>query len=260
MTQLSDSDINGEGQSRAAALVVPTITAAARSEFEHYRDLYAGRADAIHIDYSDGAFAPNCSLPLDEMDVSGVALLPSETRKSAPNKSAIHLHLMANDPEAVIDDALNLHPRLTYIHAECRLSIEAIVEFSAKVRAGDSGLGLALLPQTPANDPRVKRIIESCGVVSLLVFAGRLGYQGGTADLSQLRKIQDLKLAYPGVSIAWDGGANSSNISQIAASGVSIINVGSAIAQAVDPLIELELLQELALEDSGERPLCNNCD
>ena len=74
----------------------------------------------------------------------------------------------------------------------------------------------------------------------VLVFAGKLGVQGGTADLLQMEKIALIRNIKPELEIGWDGGANMSNIRALAHVDLDVINVGSALANADDPALVFE--------------------
>ena len=101
-------------------------------------------------------------------------------------------------------------------------------------------VGVALLPETqPADVADIIRVVDS-----VLIFGGHLGYQGGVADLTQLEKIPAIQQINSTVTIEWDGGANLSNVSQIAAAGVDQINIGSAISGASDPAVVYRQLVE----------------
>ena len=68
----------------------------------------------------------------------------------------------------------------------------------------------------------------------MLIFSGNLGEMGGKASTMQLEKIRLIKAINSNVEIGWDGGANLSNIFNLAQS-VNVINVGSAIAKSPEP-------------------------
>ena len=100
---------------------------------------------------------------------------------------------------------------------------------------------MALLPET--SPEQVADIIKLAD--HALVFGGHLGYQGGTADLNQLEKVARIRELNPDVEIAWDGGANAGNVAEIAATGIDIINVGSAIMGSANPEKSYQDLQQL---------------
>ncbi len=68
-----------------------------------------------------------------------------------------------------------------------------------------------------------------------LIFSGELGKYGGEANLLLLEKVALIDEIHRGIEIGWDGGANLENTRYITHSGVTVINVGSAIEKAQDP-------------------------
>jgi len=68
-----------------------------------------------------------------------------------------------------------------------------------------------------------------------MLFSGALGQYGGEADLLLLEKVPLIREIHRNIEIGWDGGANLENIRQLVHGGISVVNVGSAIANAEDP-------------------------
>lgn len=244
--------------SASTPLIIPTITTEKREVFDKQFAQYRERP-AIHLDYSDGTLAPSHTLNLRSLsDIADKVRLPSEDMSSG--KPALHIHIMASDPRSVLDDAKALHPQMVFLHVEADLTNDEFGSVIDELTATYCSVGIALLQKADPEDERVKVILSNPRVHEVLIFGGKLGYQGGVADLSQLDKIAKIKVYRPDVGFAWDGGANIENVDKIRDAGVGLINVGAAVAKASDPLTELSLLDEMVTEDRGEIPLCNNCD
>ncbi|MGH7233933.1 MAG: ribulose-phosphate 3-epimerase, partial [Candidatus Saccharimonadales bacterium] len=196
--------------------VCPTITAVSRKEYLEQLNLLTKFAPRIHIDISDGTLAPRELLGLGSM--------------RWPQKTTTDIHVMSRHPHAELAIAAELKPHLVIVHAEAETDLKAVA-----VALHDKGIkaGLALLPETevgPLSD------LISYYFDHVLIFSGNLGYQGGSlADLSLLDKVQTLKQLKASIEIGWDGGINDQNISIIAESGVSVINVGGYISRSKSP-------------------------
>ncbi len=174
-----------------------------------------GFADGVHVDFADGNFAPTQLLGLDESWRSEHVIT--------------HVHVMFQDPLPHVAELVSFEPDLVIVHAESdnvRRSLEQLRE--AGVRTG-----VALLPETELQELQDLDLGDLFDHV--LVFAGHLGHQGGTADLQQLDKVRALRANYPDVEIGWDGGVSIENVQEIAAAGVDVLNVGGAIKNADDP-------------------------
>ncbi|MCA9324308.1 hypothetical protein KC992_04385, partial [Candidatus Saccharibacteria bacterium] len=93
--------------------------------------------------------------------------------------------------------------------------------------------GVALLHETSVAELQELEIDDLFD--HILVFGGKLGFQGGEADLSILKKVKKLREVYPDVEIGWDGGVNEDNASEIVSAGVDVLNVGGYLHKAEDP-------------------------
>lgn len=242
-------------------MIVPTITTDDRTIFDRQFAQYRSRS-SIHLDYSDGTLAPSHTLALRDLrDIAGHVAAPTDDYHMDKDKPALHIHVMASDPRPVLDDITALHPRLVYLHAESQLTATELSDVIDRLWVvAHCSVSLAISQDTDPASERVKDLLTKTRVHGVLIFGGKLGYQGGTADLTQLRKIPVIRAIRPELVIAWDGGANIDNVDRIRDAGVQTINVGSAVSRANDPLTELALLDEIVTEDDHEIPLCNNCD
>ncbi|MCL2451696.1 hypothetical protein FWD20_02370 [Candidatus Saccharibacteria bacterium] len=197
------------------AQIVPTITETTPAG---YAETLAKLAFAprIHVDIADGEFAPNLTVNLNQIYWG---------------EQIIDLHLMLKKPIEWLNQMVALNPYLVVLHAESDEAATNLPRIFEHLKKFDIKCGVALLPDTQPEE--VTEIIKESDYV--LVFGGHLGYQGGTADLSQLVKTEKIRAINPDVEIAWDGGANAGNVAEIAKRGVDVINVGSAVAKTDDP-------------------------
>lgn len=207
--------------------VCPTVTASSEEKYRKQVELVAHFAHRLHIDITDGVFAePKTVDAKDAWWPVGVAA---------------DFHLMCKDPEDAARAAAKHHPHLIIVHAEAQGSFEAFAKFC---RAHKIKVGVALLQKTPADV-----IVPSLHLVDhVLIFAGKLGHQGGQADLEQLKKVHYLKLVKPELEIGWDGGITDQNISHLAYADVNVFNVGSYIQKAENPQKAFHALQRIADE------------
>ena len=198
------------------AIIVPTITTDDPATYQKRLEDFLLYADRIHIDVTDGEFAPSRTLSLNQLYWPEVD----------DRKSKIDLHLMFRRPIDWLDQIVSLKPDRVILHAESDDAGQLLPRIFDHLRRFGIQTGVALLPQTQPNE--ANQIIASADAV--LVFGGHLGYQGGKADLTQLTKVKSIKAINQSATIEWDGGANLSNIVEIAAAGVDQINVGGAIS------------------------------
>lgn len=195
------------------AVICPTITATTSDEYNRQLGLL-NFAERIHVDYMDGVFTSSKSVDLDEMHW--------------PENKLIDLHIMAKEPDLLIDQIIDKKPHMVLIHFEANVDH---IEFSKKLKKYGIKSGLVILQKTTVDE--IKDMLIEFDEV--LIFSGHLGYQGGTTDMSMLDKAKQIHQIYPGYELSWDGGINEFNIKELVDGGISILNVGKSITLSENP-------------------------
>lgn len=186
-------------------------------------------APRIQIDLMDGVFAPHKNTnPIQVWWPDGVLA---------------DIHLMYQKPSEHLETLISLKPNLILLHAEADGDIAAMI---AHIKRFGLGAGVALLPDTSIESAH--GCIEESDHV--LIFSGTLGEFGGQADMALLDNIARIRAIKPDIEIGWDGGANASNVRQLADGGIDVINVGGAIQRAAHPR---KAYEELCSAVSGKR-------
>ncbi len=212
-------------------IIAPTITTNDPAVYAGRLEDFLTFAPRIQIDITDGQFAPSQTINLNQ-----VYWPPADKRECK-----IDLHLMLQRPIDWLDQIVAVVPDKVILHAESDDAGQMLPRIYEHLQRFGMQVGVALLPETqPADVADIIRVVDS-----VLIFGGHLGYQGGVADLTQLGKIPAIQQINSTVTIEWDGGANLSNVSQIAAAGVDQINIGSAISGASDPAAAYRQLVEV---------------
>jgi ribulose-phosphate 3-epimerase len=178
----------------------------------------------VQIDLMDGDFAPHHNT--DPSDIWW------------PEGSVADIHLMYRYPREAVRELIEKRPSLIILHVEIE---DDVLELLHVIHEAGIQAGVALLRTTPVEENR--RYIEQADHV--LLFAGELGGDG-TAELSVLDKVSEVRAIKPGVEVGWDGGANETNIHQLVAGGVDVINVGGALRKAETPRVVFDRLVSLA--------------
>ena len=206
------------------ASIVPAILTNDPAVYQQQAGAYPQFAKRIQIDITDGEF-----VPIPTVTVNDIAL---------PQNVEADLHMMVLRPSEHLQRIIALKPSLVIFHAE---AAENLLESINELKKAGIKTGVAMLKSTyPA---RIRAYIEA--VDHVMIFAGELGKQGGTADMLQTEKVGLIRAIKSDVEIGWDGGANLKNIRAINHADIDVINVGSAIAKAQDPAAAYE---ELAKE------------
>jgi len=195
--------------------ICPTITAGNPHDYRAQMERIAPFTKRVHIDLSDGVFAPSKLLDINEIWWPGGMLAD--------------LHIMYQNPLDILRSVIALRPQLIIVQAEADGSYMDLVK---TVKAHGIEVGLALLPQTDIEV--IKGALSETDHV--LVFSGNLGFQGGSeADLALLSKVSAIRALKPTIEIGWDGGVNLSNAKALVDGGVDVLNVGSFIQEADNP-------------------------
>jgi ribulose-phosphate 3-epimerase len=209
-------------------LVVPTVTAKDSHRFRTQTDLVASISDYAHIDLASSDF----NSAEDLVEYTQVYLEPVLTSS---------VHIMYKNPLDVVKHLLNLPepPRMIILQAESE--DKELLEAIKLVKDSPSLLGISLLQSSQPEE--FSQIISMADQV--VIFSGTLGKHGGTADLTLLTKVSEIKKIKKDLEIAWDGGINFQNIEELAKGGIDVFYVGSKIHKSADPYQTLRDLQEI---------------
>ena len=206
-----------------SAVIAPAILAENAAQYKEQVDRIPGFVERVHIDISDGEFAPTLTVGIQEL--------------WAPEGWTIDIHAMVNNLEEYIPKLIALRPHMIIVHAEATGDVKTAL---MQIRQAGIMAGLALLK------PTVPRTVE--GFIKLadhvMIFSGELGRFGGTASLMQLEKIRLIKAINPNVEIGWDGGVLVDNAYSLVQGGVNVLNAGGVIQKSSDPHAIFSKLQQ----------------
>lgn len=204
--------------------IVPTIMAETVDQLRDATVKLQPFARRVHIDISDGEFAPT--------------FLLTPAQLFWPQGWEVDIHAMVMRPSEYIAQFTQLKPSLVILHAEAQ---EDIVPHLQALKQAGIKAGVGLLKTTvPVT---VEAAIKEADHV--MVFSGDLGKFGGTASLMQLEKVRLIKKIKPDVEIGWDGGVKVDNAYTLTQGSVDVLNVGGAISNSPAPA---EAFNELVKE------------
>ncbi len=196
------------------SIIVPTIMAETVDQLREATEKFQTFARRVHIDISDGEFAPT--------------FLLSEAQLFWPQGWEVDIHAMVARPSEHLGQLMQLKPSMIILHAETQ---EDILPHLATIKQAGIRAGVALLKTTvPAT---VEAAIKEADHV--MIFSGELGKFGGTASMMQLEKIRLIKKIKPDAEIGWDGGVKMDNAYTLTQGGVDVLNVGGEITNSPNP-------------------------
>lgn len=207
-----------------SATICPTVLAENPEDFERQIDRLLPFATRVHLDVSDGDFAPSRTVGLSEL--------------WWPAYLTVDLHIMYRNPQSYVDEIVALHPRLVIVHAEADGDFELLSEH---LHSHGIEVGVALLPDT-----KVDAIVQALDHIDhVLIFSGHLGHFGGQADQGLLEKAQELRNLKPSLELGWDGGVNDQNARALIDGGIDVLDVGGYIQHASNPEAAYATLKDI---------------
>jgi ribulose-phosphate 3-epimerase len=197
-----------------AATIAPTVLAETTDQFKSAMEKIHLLADRVHIDISDGEFAPTFTIN------------PNEAWW--PEGWHADIHAMVARPSEYVEQLIALKADLIIFHAEVAEDLMPVIQ---RIKTAGVKAGIAL--QRPTVPSTIAPLIEQ--VDHVMIFSGNLGHYGGNASLMQLEKVRLIRAINQAVEIGWDGGVTLDNAFNLAQGGIDVLNVGGTIAKAADP-------------------------
>lgn len=195
------------------SVIVPTVLASTPEDYRSSLERVHTFANRIHVDLSDGSFAPSQTIATNQI--------------WWPQEWLTDVHAMVADPLPYTEQLIPMKPHMVIFHAEVTADLLSAMQM---LKTNGIKAGVALLRSTVPSD--VAPLIEAADHV--MIFSGDLGKYGGTASLMQLEKVRLVKMINNGAEIGWDGGVSAENAFSLAQGGVDVMYVGRAIQQAED--------------------------
>ena len=177
-------------------------------------------ADWVHLDVADGKFTQNV-LWNNPNDLKELGIGNKESGIK------IEVHLMVENPDAVLGDWLQAGARQVIVHVETAKNVLAMKRQCVKARAE---LALAANPDTPA-----ERFLEYKSIGTFLILSVIPGLAGQQFRKDQLKKIIILRQQLPNAKIEVDGGVALSTAPAIKEAGADILVSASYIWGSENP-------------------------
>jgi ribulose-phosphate 3-epimerase len=193
----------------------------------------AGGADLVHVDVMDGHFVPNLTF--------GIPVLAAIRRRT---KLPLDVHLMVEDPGALLDDYLAAGADRLSVHWEATVHLDRVL---SRIHEGGAAAGVALNPTTPVEV--LGDALPALDFVLLMsVNPGFAGQRFLPYVLDKAERLARMIAERPQpdggtLEIGMDGGIGADNIARLAAAGVGMSVAGSAVFSADDPAAAISRLR-----------------
>lgn len=192
---------------------VSTSILTCNNRIQATEELNKTNTDYIHIDYMDGIFVDNKEFTIEEIKT----LSKISTKK-------LDIHIMAENPEPIIQELKGLNIEYITIHYEINKPLDKIINL---IHNQGYKCGISIKPKT---DP--KNIIEYLKKIDIVLIMSVEPGKGGQKFIPDvLNKIKELK--QNNLIIEIDGGINDTNIEELK-NIVDIVVVGSYITNSSD--------------------------
>lgn len=206
-------------------VVAPCITVESEDMYKSSVERLLPFAKRVHIDISDGEFAPTFLVPADKV--------------YWPQDWLADIHAMVARPSEHVATLAALKPHLVVFHAEVQEDLLPSIDYLKK-----AGVKVGVALQRSTVPSSVQQYIEQADHV--LIFSGDLGHYGGKASLMQLEKVRLVRMIKANVEMGWDGGVTVGNAFSLSQGGIDVLNVGGTIAKNTDPAgVYNELVNEI---------------
>lgn len=218
--------------------IVPTCVPNDSAGLAAGADAIRSYSKSIHVDVTDGIFAPALTWPyvrkgeFGTFDLAGTRGLTTE------------VHLMTKHPQALGMAFARAGAKRILGHVEAFPSANEAADALSQWKengAREVGLGMLLLTSLESIAP----LVPLCDVVHLMTIAS-IGTQGIPYDARGVARIAEFHAQFPDMLISVDGGVAESNIADLARAGARRFGVGSAISKSQDPAATCARLKALA--------------
>lgn len=179
-------------------------------------DIERGGANFVHLDVMDGVFVKNKTF-----DDKFVDMVKDKT------SLMLDVHLMVENPDAVIDDYIKAGADILTVHFE---ACKDLIGTLKKIHEANVVAGVAISPHTPAL--KIKDILAQGLVDVVLVMGVKPGAYGQKFIPGMAEKVAEVRELNRNVFIEIDGGVTTKNAKILRKMGANILVSGKTIFEA----------------------------
>jgi len=214
--------------------IIPTVVPDGFDDVVAAKNRYGGFSPRLHVDCSDGRFAPKKTwLPLSGEKLPDASSLLYEAHLMVENPFSLGVAFARGGAKRIIG------------HVEAFHNAESAREaFEMWRRAGAEEVGVAVLFDTSLAE--FAPYVRLADFVHLMTIA-KIGEQGQPFEPTSLTRILGFHARFPDTIISVDGGEPVATVGDLARAGAERFCIGAALAKAKDPAKEYERLTKAAV-------------
>lgn len=212
------------------SVIVPAILEQTKPAFDEKADLLVRilGVERIHVDFADGLFVPNKTIPASELDVLNPAF-------------EWEAHLMIENPQDFLDYKIAGFKYIV-VHFEAFADIVDLRQAIEEIKRIGAKPGIAINPSTAiAKLYSVRNLADYFMIMSV-----NPGFQGAAFVKQTPERVTELRKLIPNAIIEVDGSINETTIQPVIQARPGLLVVGSAIVKSADPESAFRKLQAMA--------------
>lgn len=202
-------------------------------EMVEYAKEMQDKADMLHCDVMDGVFVQKKSISASHVyNINQNSLIP------------LDVHLMCNEPLAIIHEYLKAGANIVTIHYEAFENKNDIIKAVKTIKDAHALAGLSFKPETEVKE--IKMFLHDFDVILVMsVEPGASGQKFITDSLAKIKLLDEIRKENGyNYKIEVDGGVNDSNSQAIIEAGADMLVSGSYVYKSSDRLQAIETLRK----------------
>lgn len=219
--------------------IIPAILSKSYDELVEKLDIVSGHGRYVQIDICDGVYVPNRTWPYLKNSADRIFESIVNQEAALPHWEEIDFEfdLMVKNPHQKIPDFISAGASRIIVHRgsvgknELSAILKNYGKQSEETGVFDIELGIALAPSDSADS--IHLFASQVHFVQVMGIS-KTGFQGQKFDPRCLDLIRALKVLYPSLPIAADGGVNLETAKLLVSAGADRLVVGSYLFNSND--------------------------
>lgn len=209
--------------------IIPTVFSKNKKEFDERYSKLKLISRELQFDFMDGKFVKSKSTQLKDIP----SMFQTHTIAEA--------HLMVKNPKEYIDELRKKGFGRIIFHYESVKNDKEATELIRKIRS--YGMHAVIAVDSGTNIKKIEKLIPM--LHHILIMGVKAGKEHQTLLKSTITKVKYVKEYHPQIKVQIDGGVNKQTAKQLKKAGADILNTGSYVSDAKNPMKAIEELKKI---------------